>query len=403
MAAAIAIVGVCSFAMTAKTSFPEPPVYRSLPNGEFPLKAGDAFPPDLANDQQAQWLKEAGFNTIARLLQAKYIPGMVELAEKNQLYITLRPWGVERPEVIIPWMQKYADNPYVLGYSLADEPSASQFGMLSKVVDAVKKAEPQMMAGINIYPEMGEKTLGAPNYRAYVEEYVREVNPPYISYDFYPIRVDKQGKVKVEDSFYRTVGIVSDVARESGRPFWGYVLCNKHWSYPTPKEEYIRFQAFSNLAYGAQGLSYFTYFYPDFDIGTFSCTPIDSLGNRTPTWQMVANVNREIHALEKIFLGAKVDKVSFTGLNVPDWCRRLRKLPEPFGILSSGNAGVIVSEFTNAGRRYLMLVNRDVTARQSLRLTRHQAVTRIMPDGSERIDRGPNLTLDPGGYAIFRY
>ena len=39
-------------------------------------------------------------------------------------------------------------------------------------------------------------------------------------------------------------------------------MATKHWKYPHPTLATLRLQMFSDLAYGAQGLQYFTYWTP---------------------------------------------------------------------------------------------------------------------------------------------
>ena len=87
---------------------------------------------------------------------------------------------------------------------------------------------------------------------------------------------------------------------------------------------------FSDLAYGAQGLQYFTYWTPvnsegfDYEFG-----PIGLDGRRTVAYDLVRQVNGEIKALSGVFAGAKVKWVRHTGKTIPRGTQRLTKLPEP--------------------------------------------------------------------------
>ena len=65
-------------------------------------------------------------------------------------------------------------------------------------------------------------------------------------------------------------------------PFWNIVLSNAHFNYAEPTPAGFRFQAYTTLAYGARGISYFTYFAPP--AGDYRLAAIDQFGNKTATW-----------------------------------------------------------------------------------------------------------------------
>ena len=46
-------------------------------------------------------------------------------------------------------------------------------------------------------------------------------------------------------------------------PFWNIVLSNSHFTYAEPSPAGLRFQAYTTLAYGGRGISYFTYVSPN--------------------------------------------------------------------------------------------------------------------------------------------
>ena len=76
---------------------------------------------------------------------------------------------------------------------------------------------------------------------------------------------------------------------------WNIVLSNAHFTYAEPSPAGLRFQAYTTLAYGGRGISYFTYVSPN--SGNYRLAPIDQFGHKTPTWEMLRNVNLQIHAL----------------------------------------------------------------------------------------------------------
>lgn len=403
----LALTSLWACAASQPVEFPVAPRYNPHPQGVFPLRASNAFYQPFINEEQFRWVKEAGFNTVGQALKEEAeIDSCLVLAARNDIYVSVSPWDATSLEKLPAIIERYSRNPYVWGFRGKDEPSASQFPHLAKIQELYDSLAPWQSPFFNLLPAMGPEQLGDPDYRAYVEEFVCTVNPAYISYDCYPITVSKKGKVNIWENYYLTLETVADVARRSGRPFWAYILCNKHWSYPKPSPAYLRFQIYTNLAYGAQALSYFTYLLPDFDrgIGDFTDSPIDSLGRRTDVWYMVRDANREIINLTEVFLGAEVSDVSHVGGKLPKGTHRMDvPLPQPFVKLAPKGAGVVASQIANGDRRYLVLVNKDVVKAQKVVLKVKGQVERIFPDGTKAQYAGPDFTLQPGNAAIFRY
>ena len=81
----------------------------------------------------------------------------------------------------------------VMGYFLTDEPGVRDFPALAKAVALVKQLAPGKLAYINLLPNYATlgapdlSQLGTPNYTEYLERYVTEVKPQFISYDNYQV------------------------------------------------------------------------------------------------------------------------------------------------------------------------------------------------------------------------
>ena len=400
LAVTLTVPAACS----KKREYPAAPAYRPLPNGEFPIVASYAFYPPYINDRQFEWVKEAGFNVIRKFLSPSETDSVLKYASRHGLYVTVAPWNIRDAANAPGIVRRYKGNPTVWGYSVADEPRASAFGKLAEVMAALDTLDPANNGFINLLPTLGNKTLEADDYEDYVTRFVEEVNPPFLSVDHYPVVTDKQGRPYVHEPFYETMETISKVARESGRPFWSYIQSEKHGWYPAPSLPFLRFQVFSALGYGAQGLSYFTYLAPDFDKGKgeFTLSPIDAEGRRTPTWYMVRQVNSEVQALSDVFLGAEVVSVGHTG-NRPDATSKVKNLPAPFRKIDSKGVGVMVSHLRNGGSDYVLVVNRDINAPQQVDIRLEgKPVTRIDGSGATSAFGGGKVEIEPGSYLLFK-
>ena len=99
--------------------------------------------------------------------------------------------------------------------------------------------------------------LGAPSYDDYVEQFITTVHPRLLSYDYYPFGHEKDRSTLLRqprrDTRRRAAprpAVHADRAGDAARP------------YRDPSEAELAWQVHHALAYGARGISYFTYWTP---------------------------------------------------------------------------------------------------------------------------------------------
>lgn len=365
--------------------------YRNPVGKEFPILAWySILPKDITPDRFRE-LREAGFNLstsdFKNLEEMK--AGIKACKGTGVLQIVSCPEMDAEPEPIV---KLFRHNRMTAGYFLRDEPSVKDYPALGDRFRRIAATDPKHFVYLDLFPTYAPlEALGASTYREYVQRSVDEVGTSFISYDHYP--VTKEG---LRPDYYLNLETVASVAKENGRPFWAFALALEHGNwYPLPTREALRFQVFSDLAYGAQGLEYFTYWgaLVGFD------------GRRTEVYDLVKEVNMEVQALAPVFLGAEVISVRHTGDTIPEGTCRLESLPEPFTKVVSDGQGLVVSHFRNGDKSYLMIVNRTIDQRQKVTAEHGPGVFRIMPDGS-RISAdaySDTLCVDPGDCLIFQW
>ncbi len=307
-------------------------------------------------------------------------------------------------EVTEPWI----GNPAVFGYYVVDEPSARYAPNLGILAHAIKEAHPEAIPYVNLLPTYASAVsqLEAENYEAYLEAFAQALPPDYISYDHYALIADGS----LRDGYFQNIEAVRKVALDHGIPFWNIVLSNAHFFYAKPTPAGLRFQAYTSLAYGARGISYFTYFTPQ--IGNYRLAPIDAFGNKTPTWYMLRDVNLELHQLAPIYIGLESINVFHMG-TVPEgsqdessaqlvreveWTFHAETRPE--------QKGVLVGEFRDQeGTPYAMVVNTSLhdNLQFDVAFNAEGPVERISPyTGQPVAFRGEHKWLAPGQGMLLR-
>lgn len=262
-------------------------------------------------------------------------------------------------------------DPAAIGYFITDEPGAPEFPALGKAVAAVHKYAPGKLAYINLFPDYA--TLGAPNlsqlgtptYHEYLERFVAEVKPQFLSYDNYQVQYSYDLKnAGVAESYYRNLLEVRSVAQEHGLPFWNIVVSANQLrpDMPPPSPANLLMQAYTTLAAGGQGLTWYTYY-----SGGYEYTPVDKAGNRTATWSSLRMVDEQVKTLGPIVRGLRSTGVYFTE---PVPAVGLPKLPGKLVESVAGSGPVMVGEFAGPGDgRWAMLVNLSLRESVNLKVT----------------------------------
>jgi hypothetical protein len=249
-------------------------------------------------------------------------------------------------------------NPAVKGFFIMDEPSARDFPLLARAVAAVKLHAPGKLAYINLYPDYA--TIGAPDksqlgtstYAEYLERFVSEVKPQFLSYDNYMVQISQDLKdPRRAESYYRNLLEVRRVGLKYGLPFLNIVTANQIRPYTTiPSPANLAFQAYTTLAAGYRGVGWFTYYQ-----GRYRYAPIDENGQRTLTWEYLREVNRQVATLAPVMSRLHSTGVFFTE---PRPAEALPVLPGEHVMALASSEPMMVGEFSNsAGERYAMVVN----------------------------------------------
>jgi len=243
------------------------------------------------------------------------------------------------------------DRKAVYAVYLRDEPDASLFPQLNVWSEAVRKQN--VLPYINLFPDYASpQQLGTKDYEDHLDQYVNICKPPYISYDNYSLF---EGGRLDEDRFFGNMESIRNKSLQAGIPFWNVILSNAHFAYAEPSEATLAIQVYSTLAYGGKGIGYFTYYTPQ--VGNYRLGPIDRFGYRTKTWEMMRNINLQIHSLVPVYGKLKSVNVFHIG-TIP---RNGQGIDSAKLIESVKGKSLLVGEFVdNSGKPYAMVVNKSV-------------------------------------------
>lgn len=387
-------------------------VFRVIPNGvkaqEIEIIQGSTYTPTTDGDfpiiawtgveaekslEKFPVMKAAGINiylgwyddleTTLKVLDAARETGVKVITSCGSLL------SVETAEEAVKAMMNH---PALYAYHLKDEPEVNDLPGLGELVKKIKTIDSHHPCYINLYPNWAwGKELYAENVKSFLEQ----VPVPFLSFDNYPIVSINGAPSIVRPDWYRNLEEISAAARDHQMPFWAFALALSHklddtHFYRIPTLAELRLQVFSNLAYGAQAIQYFTY---------------RGLQHDEPTavYELVKTVNREVQQLAGIFLGAQVISVSHAGSEIPEGTKALESLPAPIKSLKVSDGGAVVSVLEKGGNQYLVVVNKDFQNVMSLSVDADSSVSRVGKDGAIVAPDRSEIAVEPGDMVIFAW
>jgi hypothetical protein len=380
---------------------------RLKSNGEIPILAWYSIPASETTVERYQEMKDAGithslsfFSNIDDLQKALDVAAKVGM----KMLVTC-PELKKEPEKTV---KRFMNHPAVAGYHLIDEPNIRLFPELSAWAKRIQSVDSKHFCYVNLFPNFADSTqLGTKSYKEYVQEYIRQIPLQFVSFDYYPVMKDRLSK-----SWYENLELISAESKNAGLPFWAFALTTNYDNdHVTPQTlAAMRLQVFSNLAYGAQGIQYFTYWSAT-SVNSPSgedqrSAPMSATGKRSVVYDRVKQMSAEIKALSGVFLGSKVVSVRHADIGkIPAGTIRLTSLPKAIKVLDSKGDPVIVSVLEKGENSFLVVVNKDFLNSINLTVYGDESVKRVLKDGTivPASAYESSMELDAGDAAIFMF
>jgi hypothetical protein len=301
------------------------------------------------------------------------------------------------------------------GYHIVDEPYNVQ--PFTRVEKIIKNYDPERIADINFLPGMAYGSYK--NFYGVVDDYLKVMgdDASYLSFDNYPFP-QGEGAVNESDLFgnfeaIRKAGLENDVPTA----FYLQAVGGFNNSYRKPDEGTLRYHTSAALAYGFKWLKYWSWFVPDYGTdpavtyNDYSDAIIGKDGEPTEMYAVASKLHKEIHNVGTILAKSDASLVYHTGAKSK--CVEYEKIPSQFFIRPDADEYAILSVFTHktTGEQYLMIVNKDMTAKQNMKFHLENIdslaeIDKTKPGGVLRDDGVQKgtlcISLDPGDFAFYK-
>lgn len=394
-----------------------------LRRGTFPI--GFWWPPPPQETTVARYaeIAEAGFTFVTGgngVQDRAANEAMLTAATANGLaavVIDTRISGIANypPEqwssVVASTLADYEHSPAFSGINIQDEPNAGMFAQIGAVTELLRDLRPDLLPYVNLFPTYANaEQLGTPTYQDYLDRYVGDVDPAFLSFDHYALF--KPSGIR-DDYFYNWV-LVRDKALRTSLPSWVFIQACEHLAYRLPTEAELRWQINVSLAYGCRGVQYFTYWTPE-PPEVFQQALISRKGERTPLYDAAARINNDyLRPVGRQLLPLTSESVTHFGEVTPPM--GVETFHGDAWVSSASGSALILSRFFDrpAQRlRWLLVANRSFDSTASTSLTLGPEVVRAYEFDTSgrylprRLDGPPagrvlSVTLEPGAARLFR-
>ena len=373
-----------------ETPNPSDPPTIPVPE-EFPIIAWADIPEEYSAERFPN-MKAAGINIYLGLYtNLETVRSVLDIAHNAGVKLI-----VQCPELLTDpatTVRAIMNHPALYGYFVEDEPERKDFAQWAAIVKTIQSVDSNHICYINIYPNWAWGKIE--KYPTNVNDFLDTVPVKMLSFDNYPVVSINDAPNSLRYDWYFNLEVIRDAAKSRNMPFWAFARANsKEWEYegdkifyPIPTTQELRAQMFTNLAYGAQGLQYFTYW------------GLETNSGKTRVYERVQTVNADIRALSKVFLGCNVISVGHTG-ELPVGTKQVEQLPSVFSKLET-SSGAVVSHIENGDKYYLVIVNRSIAQSMTLTVEADASVQRVLKNGNVVPMAGSTYEIIEGDMEIF--
>ena len=341
--------------------------------------------PEYITDEQYKLIADAGVNWVLgageeTLATPENQAKMLELCAKYGIGMTVSDGNFGRNLLgkteaqIAEYVKKYENVPGAYGFYILDEPfNANEF------VDAyvaLKKAAPEAYMHLNFLP--GHAYSSQKQYYSQINDWATlcaNSGYPldYVMFDHYPFTL--QAGQMARDIFMANMRTVHDAGLDNGVKTGLYIqTVRQDVAFRRPTDAEIRYEMYLSLAFGFKQLSFFTWFTPVNRSEPFSDGIISADGKPNAHYETIKTINHEILAIGSTLVKCEALEIY---LNGETWGQP--SIPEDFFVQPTDQKNYTVSflRHKETGRNYLMVVNNNFSAKQTITLAFDKAITSL--------------------------
>lgn len=254
----------------------------------------------------------------------------------------------------------------VVGYYIWDEPFfEEQFSICRKLTDDCEDEDSSALAFTVANPSYNPYFHWDGNaFPAYIERFADVIDPPVLSFDYYPIGTPEQdGEHQLDNSpMWCDLAAVKRVTDARKLPFWFYYQGVNFKNAAAFTFPMIRLSMYAGAMYGAKALQHYC----------ATDAIVDADGNRLPFFEPQKQINAEFKALGDTLMALECKHVFHDGSCLSDFAP-MEQYREPLSdsafLADELPYRTSVGELEDPyGNRYMMVLNRDYLSDKTITL-----------------------------------
>jgi hypothetical protein len=349
----------------------------NLNDGPIPILAWIGPSREQITPKTMSDLAAAGFNLSFSFLTPDKMMEQLDMAHAAgiRLIIGLPELSVGPGDFTAKWrsyakrlVARVKDHPGLYGYFVVDEPRSDRHKDVCAAMRFLAELDPNHLPYCNLW----SVNMGFAGFRSYEEQwdrYIEDAQPWFVSVDGYPFSAVSEEewrtetgrgnpcyfprhRAKIHAHYFEMLDVVRQYSRILKLPFWHCVLSVGGYSNaPEIFHGEIRFQVMVSLAYGVQGIQYFSYAEGNMLMGADL--------NPTANWHIVKDVNRVVRTWEPTLKKLRSIGVYHYPHNMP-YTRPLDMffLGHKNDLFARGDPCVVGQFVDEEGWEYALIVNR---------------------------------------------
>ncbi len=307
--------------------FVEPLLYERYARDDFVVTEEQAFQDAKACGLEiivgAQYNVNDHPDVVERILKACEKVGLYYLIRDNASFVDKTE--AEAESYFKKYYSRFLQYRSFGGINPTDEPGYSAWDRVRKFRRAFHKVFPDKLYFVNLlqnYAPTWALSNGVENdanlrpdddYAFYCKSYVKQADPTFFCYDFYPFNGEYP---KIQKNYFEQLETVLSACVNDDVPIWCFLQSS---AFPdmsgirrAPSYEELLWQANTSLCYGTTGFAYFCYWIPVEDENWYGAF-IDIKGNKEKTYNYGQKLNDYLRIVERYFLGASICAVERNG------------------------------------------------------------------------------------------
>lgn len=299
---------------------------------------------------------------ILKSLDAAYAQGIrMIVCDKRTCWLYYTEHGEEEyKKAVLNAVKDFGTHPAFFAFSVGDEPHLYEWEDMKNAVKIVNSVSTAFINFLPLFDESAPEWEGL-THAGYVEllaETVRETGLFCLSYDCYS-QCEYHFAEKAINEYFKNLAAFKRAAEKADVPLWTTLLSVGHWHYRTPDIDDIRWQIYTAVSHGVNGILWF-FIYEREKHSSYRQAPINLFLEKTPLFYILSDENRMfLNYYADDFVGATLKKVYHKGKVYADYPEYADGAIDGLSFTGEYGASLIVSEFEKGNDTFICITNNE--------------------------------------------